>query len=246
MIDGGSTDGTVGLLRGAEARYPHLRWISEPDNGISDALNKGLQLASGDLVGVIGDDDSYEANAFETVAQAAATAPNAGIMAGHCRLIRNDGFVVGVARASYTNRKDLLECWSYWGNRVFIPAPASFISRAALAKVGGFEERDRYAMDYRHWIKLTEHFQVCVVDHVLANFRQDEGSISFSLVEKQWKETIAISKDYWGSFLSWGFYRFLTSYWRFQLGKEVTMLRLRLPRTYLRRRLRRLLSEHYP
>ena len=85
--------------------------------------------------------------------------------------------------------------------------------KTALDAVGGFEERDRYAMDFRHWIKLTGCSQVRIVDQVLANFRLDEGSISFSSYQKQWKETLSISKEYWGSPLHLSYYEFLGSYW---------------------------------
>src|SRR5256885_10006653 len=68
IIDGGSTDGTVSILKEYADRHAHIRWISEPDNGISDALNKGLAMMNGDAVGVIGDDDCYAPEVFWTVA----------------------------------------------------------------------------------------------------------------------------------------------------------------------------------
>ncbi|MFL6416147.1 MAG: glycosyltransferase family 2 protein [Bryobacteraceae bacterium] len=215
IIDGASTDGTVELLKSAAARYPHLRWISESDRGLSHALNKGLALATGDAVGVIGDDDFYEPGAFRAVASEFGKFPETGVVTGDCRNVRNDGSTVQISKAAYTNRHELIDYWKHWGRTVFIPAPGTFIRRQAIDKVGGFEESDRYAMDYRHWIKITEHFSVRTVGQVLANFRCDEGSISFSLEAKQRSESIAISKDYWGSPLSWDYYRFLVSYAKF-------------------------------
>jgi hypothetical protein len=67
-------------------------------------------------------------------------------------------------------------------------------------------------MDYRHWIKITEHFKVRTIDRVLAHARYDEGSISFSHAKAQQEEAIAISKEYWGSYLHPMFYKFLFSY----------------------------------
>ena len=63
ILDGGSTDNTLSILK----KYPHLKWVSEPDEGQADALNKGLQMASGDIVGWINSDDYYEANIFREV-----------------------------------------------------------------------------------------------------------------------------------------------------------------------------------
>jgi len=54
IIDGASTDGTVDVIREYADRYPHIRWISESDRGLSEALNKGLKLSTGDIIGVLG------------------------------------------------------------------------------------------------------------------------------------------------------------------------------------------------
>src|ERR1041384_4730057 len=68
IIDGGSTDGTVEFLKSVAEKYPHIKWISEKDNGVSSALNKGLALASGDIIGVNGDDDFYKPGTFDIIA----------------------------------------------------------------------------------------------------------------------------------------------------------------------------------
>jgi len=64
VIDGGSTDGTVEILK----KYPHLKWISEKDSGQSEALNKGLKMATGDIIAWINSDDWYAEGAFNNVA----------------------------------------------------------------------------------------------------------------------------------------------------------------------------------
>ncbi len=225
IVDGSSTDGTIELLVTASRSYPHLRWISEPDSGLSEALNKGLTLATGEAMGIIGDDDFYEPGAFQLVNAEFDSAPQAGLVTGHCRIVRADESAIRVARASYTNRRDLIECWRTWGETVFIPAPGTFIRRAVIEEVGGFDEKDRYAMDYRHWIKITEHFEIRIVDAVLANFRFDEGTISFSAEKKQQSETIAISKDYWGSPWTKSYLAILKSYLR-RFGVKATLFAL--------------------
>jgi glycosyltransferase involved in cell wall biosynthesis len=228
IVDGASTDGTIEFLEAASRMYPHLRWISETDSGLSEALNKGLRLATGGAVGIIGDDDFYEPGAFQLVNAEFGAAPKAGLVTGHCRLVRADESEIRVARAAYTNRRDLIECWRTWGSTVFIPAPGTFIRKAVIDKVGGFEEKDRYAMDYRHWIKIAEHFEIRIVDAVLANFRFDEGTISFSSEKKQQSETIAISKDYWGYPWTRSYFATLKSY-RKHVGFKATFFAL-LPR----------------
>jgi glycosyltransferase involved in cell wall biosynthesis len=212
IIDGGSTDGTVEVIREYAERYPHIRWKSEKDNGISDAFNKGLAMMTGDAVGIIGDDDYYEPDIFGAVAEAFQEHPGVGIVAGNCAQIRNDGSVWMVLRASFSSRRDLIQCWKHWGRATMLPAPSSFILRRAIDLAGGFDLADRYAMDYHHWIKITGKFDVHTIDRVLANFRCDEGTVSFSQHEKQWQETLAISKRYWGGMFDRVYYEMLFSY----------------------------------
>jgi glycosyltransferase involved in cell wall biosynthesis len=57
IVDGGSTDGTVEIIKSYAEKYPHIRWISEKDNGQSDAMNKGISMAKGEILGVLNVDD---------------------------------------------------------------------------------------------------------------------------------------------------------------------------------------------
>lgn len=72
VVDGGSTDGTLEMLQDVEGRFHgRLKWISEPDNGIYDAMNKGVRMSSGDVVGFLNADDYYQDNGvLETIAGA--------------------------------------------------------------------------------------------------------------------------------------------------------------------------------
>jgi len=235
IVDGNSTDGTVEMLESLAARYPHLKWISEPDRGISDALNKGLALATGEVIGVNGDDDCYEPGVFEIVAAEFAPDPAVGVVAGSCAHVRNDGTIAFTSKAGFTNRHELIEYWKHWGTSVFLPAPSTFFRMKAVDLVGGFEETDRYAMDYHHWIKITENFEVRIIDKVLARFRYDEGSVTFSRSKEQMAETYAISRKYWGSKTSSSYYRLAFSYFDFHKVKPwrdriINSLRYRLGR----------------
>lgn len=221
IIDGGSTDGTISLLGSYAARYPHLRWISEADNGISSALNKGFALASGDAIGVIGDDDFYAPEVFGIIAAEFEANPDVALVSGNCDFIDNANLVINTQRASYTSRDELIQCWRFWGKRVAIAAPSTFIKKQAIDEVGGFDEADRYAMDYHHWLKITEKFPaVRTVNQVFARFRLDAGTVSFSSNSAQWNEMLRISRKYWGSKTSRDYYRHLFSFVKhYQLAK---------------------------
>jgi glycosyltransferase involved in cell wall biosynthesis len=212
IIDGGSTDGAVELLKSYAEKYPHLRWISEKDNGISSALNKGLTMATGDIIGVNGDDDFYLPGAFEIVAEEFEQNPSVGVVSGNCEIIHNDGTVALGWKTGFTNRRELIEFWKHWGKSVFLPAPSTFFRKEVVDAVGGFDEADRFAMDYHHWIKITEKFRVKTTASVLARFRHDEGSISFSRGQEQLAEMHGISRQHWGSIFDPDFYRLSFSY----------------------------------
>jgi glycosyltransferase involved in cell wall biosynthesis len=210
IIDGGSVDGTVELLTSYARKYPHIRWISEKDNGISSALNKGLAMASGDIIGVNGDDDFYKPDVFGLIAAEFEKNPSVGVVAGHCDHIHNDGTVAFTSKASFTSRRDLIEYWKHWG-RAFLPAPSTFFRKKVVDIVGGFDEADRYAMDYHHWIKITEKFDVKTIDRILANFRYGEGTVTFSHSQEQLAEAYSISKRYWGSKATFSYYQLAIS-----------------------------------
>jgi glycosyltransferase involved in cell wall biosynthesis len=235
IVDGGSTDGTVEVIREYAARYPHIRWISEPDRGISDAFNKGLAMMQGDAVVIIGDDDFYEPDVFGRVVEEFRAYPEVGVVSGHLNMIRTDGSLADVAHAGFIDRKTLIKCWSHWCKDTLLPAPSTFIRREVIDTVGGFEVEDRYAMDYHHWIKITEKFDVRIIDQILANFRWDDGSTSFSNWPKQWAETLAVSKKHWGSKFSGDYYDILYSYWKEyrwpQISKNLNGRKKQLRRT---------------
>ena len=87
VVDGGSTDGTLELL----AQFPEVKVISEPDEGLSDAVNKGIALASGELVGWLNADDWYLPGALAAVAVAAEANPGAEWFTGGCPIVDGTG-----------------------------------------------------------------------------------------------------------------------------------------------------------
>lgn len=212
IIDGLSTDGSVAVIRDYAQRYPHIRWISEKDDGISNAFNKGLAMVTGEIIGIIGDDDYYEPNILSFVADQFAQNPAIGVLSGGCHHVGNDGGIRFTLRAGFTNRLDLIRFWNNWGSTNYLAPQSTFFRKEVIEKVGGFEETDKYAMDYHHWIKITEFFAVRTVDRVLGSFRWDTGTVSFSRNKEQFREMLRISQKYWGSRLSPSYYQFACSF----------------------------------
>ena len=185
VVDGGSTDATMAIVRAAGE---HVRWVSEPDRGLSDAMNKGIAMARNDVVGWLNADDVYLPGTLQKVADAFGRRPHAQWVTGRCLIIDADGREI---RRGITRYKDaLLRRYSFplFLTQNFISAPATFVRRDALRAVGGFEERFRYSMDYDVWLKLARRSAPVVLDEPLASFRMAEGSLSMSGFERQFRE----------------------------------------------------------
>jgi glycosyltransferase involved in cell wall biosynthesis len=137
VVDGGSTDGTVEVIRRHESRI--ARWVSEPDEGISDAFNKGIALATGEVVGIISADDGLWPGAIAAVREAFARHPTADVVYGNAVFLEPGGRSV-VSRPERDFR--------YVHLRSPLRHAAVFVRRDAYARYGGFDRGYRLAMDY--------------------------------------------------------------------------------------------------
>jgi glycosyltransferase involved in cell wall biosynthesis len=168
VMDGGSTDGTVGIL----AEYPHLTWVSERDRGQSDALNKGFRRARGEIVGWLNADDVYRPGAISmAVAFLREHTEVAGVYSD-CPFIDEQGkpFYLSAAR-KFDIRTLLLED--------YIPQPTVFLRRRAIEDVGPLYESLQYVMDWEYWLRIGARHQLAYIPGVaLASFRLCQGTKS--------------------------------------------------------------------
>ncbi len=193
VVDGGSTDGTLDILR---AQGDAVRFVSEPDNGLSDAMNKGIAMARNDVVGWLNADDVYLSGALARVREAFDARPDALWATGRCLIIDGDGKEI---RKGITRYKDLLlRNWSFplFLTQNFVSSPATFVRREAFDVVGGFEQRFRYSMDYDVWLKLGRRSAPIVIDEPLACFRMVEGTLSMSGFERQFAEHLQNAREH--------------------------------------------------
>jgi glycosyltransferase involved in cell wall biosynthesis len=184
VVDGGSTDGTVDLLRESTG----IRWISESDRGLSHALNKGIAMATGDVIGELNADDVYEPGALAAVAAALRDRPDAMWLTGFCRIIDGDGAEIREPVTAYKNW--LLRHYSLdlYLTHNFISAPATFFRREVLDECGGFDERYRISVDYDLQLRIARRYEPIVLERYLSNFRMAEGSLSMSGFRTQFRE----------------------------------------------------------
>ena len=192
VMDGASSDRTVEIARS----FPHAEVHSEPDRGLSDALNKGLRLARGDLVGWLNADDLSEPGALHRVGTAFAERPDAPLVTGLCRIIGGDGEEIRKPITAYKNF--LLRHYSYrlYLTQNFISSPASFMNRRTLGQVGEFDERFRLSMDYDMFLRLLKHGQPVILDDYLASFRMDPGTLSMENFESGFDEHVQNAREH--------------------------------------------------
>jgi glycosyltransferase involved in cell wall biosynthesis len=193
VVDGGSTDATMEIVAAAG---PQVRAISEPDNGLSDAMNKGVAMARNDVIGWLNADDLYLPGALRRVADAFERHPQAIWATGHCLIIDGDGREIRRGVTRYKNA--LLRRWSFqlFLTQNFVSSPATFVRRDALLDLGGFEERFRYSMDYDLWLKLGRRAAPIVIEAPIACFRMVEGSLSMTGFERQFHEHMLNAREH--------------------------------------------------
>ncbi len=164
VMDGGSTDGTVEILRSYGDK---VRWISEPDAGQSSAINRGWKMVQGEILTWINSDDGLAPGAVRVARRAFRENRGVGLVYGRGAILDQRGRI--------THKFDGTEPFSLW--RLvhmldFILQPASFISRRAAETVGWLREDLHYAMDWEFWIRLALEAPVVHVPVVLGYSRE--------------------------------------------------------------------------
>jgi glycosyltransferase involved in cell wall biosynthesis len=184
IIDGGSTDGSVDIIK----KYEHQInfWISEKDRGISDAFNKGIAKATGELVGIINADDWYETDAVQTIVNSYSSRIH--VYCGMVSMISEKG-VVQKVRMSDDKKLN-------YG--MYIMHPTTFVKRVLYERIGNFDVEYRYAMDYDLILRVrSSGYSILCIPTKIACMRV--GGIS-SDMEVANLEVIRIMKKHFSTF----------------------------------------------
>ncbi|HXG50606.1 MAG TPA: glycosyltransferase family 2 protein [candidate division Zixibacteria bacterium] len=186
IIDGGSTDETLAVLRRYEK---HLIWVSEPDNGQTDAINKGFLRAHGDIVAWLCADDLYEKDTIRRVVEYFQHHTATGMVYGECLYIDAQGKVIGKYPTTNFDIESLLSF-------CFIPQPTVFLRRSVLDRVGILDPALQFAMDLDLWIRVALKEQIDFLPKVLARYRLHNGSKTVSWSTAVEKEGIRVRERY--------------------------------------------------
>ncbi|MBF0336980.1 MAG: glycosyltransferase [Nitrospirae bacterium] len=171
VIDGGSTDDTLDILR----KYPHLIWISEKDNGQADALNKGVARSSGDIIAWINSDDYYCPNAFHTIAMKFEMMPYAKIIVAQTLYLFESTMESFLSRNRELTFEDMIR---YWDHCVPPTQPSVFFKTDVLNETGPFDTSLHYTMDFDMWLKMSLKHVFYSIPDVLAVYRFHDKSKS--------------------------------------------------------------------
>lgn len=168
VVDAGSTDGTIEILRCYEGR---IKWVSEPDEGHADAINKGWRMSSGEILAWLNADDVWVVP--DAVSQAVAylqAHPEVDVVYGDCGRIDVDGNVVGM---SYLHEWDLEYAVEYCDH--CIPQPASFIRRRIVEQVNWLDVNFISKKDHELWLRIGLAGNIRRIPVLLAHARACPG-----------------------------------------------------------------------
>lgn len=191
VIDGGSTDNTVSILKKYQK---HLRFVSEKDRGQTHAINKGIKKSTGEIIGYLNSDDVLAPGALKTVGALFRDHPEAAWLTGEYRIINAHGTTIQPYVTWYkrllrlTANKQVLSVANY------ISQPSTFWRRSAMQRVGLFDERLRYCMDFQYWLRLFQESPPLICNQELSSFRIHGASKGGSAYEKQFAEEHAVLK----------------------------------------------------
>ncbi len=181
IIDGGSSDKTPEILEKYGREYSHIVWVSEKDKGQSDAMNKGIGLARGKVIGVLNVDDYYEPGVLSMILDIFKPLPEPSFVCGNCNCWGDDGSLLYVNKPRKLEFKDLLI-----GDRVN-PFPvnpsAYFYHKSVHEQIGMYDPVEEYALDIDFVLRAVRVSHLQYVDQVWGNFRLIKDTKTASLIK---------------------------------------------------------------
>jgi glycosyltransferase involved in cell wall biosynthesis len=196
IVDGGSTDGSKDIIQ----KYSeHLAWwVSEPDHGQTDAINKGFAHARGEILAWLNADDLYEPQAVEEAVHYLVHNPQVGMVYGDALLIDKQGAVLGKFPARQTSYQKLRR------GSVHIPQQAAFFRASVWHEVAPLDISFYFAMDYDLWVRIAKRYPIHYLPRTWARFRIHEAAKTKRADDRCYPEMLKVHFREGGSvFLGW-------------------------------------------
>ncbi|GBU06995.1 hypothetical protein AwDysgo_03260 [Bacteroidales bacterium] len=210
VIDGGSTDGTLAILK----KYPHLKYLSEKDEGQADALQKGLEMSTGDIVGWINSDDYLEPDVLSQVVDSFESA-NIDWLVGDITFLFDKDKYFRPEKSAKITRQSLLS------DPNILRQQGTFFRKRALQNVGGFDKKYQMVMDLDLWFRLLSLSEPLMIDRNMAYFRiHADQKTSGKQIKLQTKEILDVFRKNKSPLC----YRFKIAWRNFFFGKYLQLI----------------------
>ena len=187
VIDGGSTDGSDDIIKKHEKQIAH--WISEPDTGQSNAINKGFAKASGEILAWLNSDDLLMPSAIKIAANYFMEYPDIGVVYGDRLHIDFKGNVIGMNQGpSYKQ--------NMFKRNFTLPQETVFFRKEIFQKIGGLDESLHFAMDFDLWCKMSEVTNMRHIPFFMGCFREHESAKSIAVHHSKENNAIKYLKEH--------------------------------------------------
>lgn len=182
VMDGGSTDGTVDVLR----KYPQVQWVSERDRGQSDAINKGFRRATGEVMAWLNSDDRYAPRILGEVMRYFAAHPACRLLYGDITFMGRDGSRLYDLAGDKLSYASLVACPD------LVRQPSTFWRRSLVEERGGVDESLHVVMDLDFFLRIGHGERFHYLPRVLSHYRCYEENKSLSLSRLQVREMLRV------------------------------------------------------
>jgi len=193
ITDGASTDGSLDIIKKYKDR---LKYISEKDKGQSDGINKGLKMATGDIVAFLNADDVYTQGALDKVVTYFKENPDCMWLTGYCRIIDENDKEIKKFITKYKNSQLRKFSFEQLLIQDSIPQPATFWRRKLHDEVGYIDESLHFAMDQDLLARFAKKYKMHLIQDYLAEFRFTSDTKTGSSVEKTLRESKLVAERY--------------------------------------------------
>ncbi|WP_375498743.1 glycosyltransferase family 2 protein [uncultured Nostoc sp.] len=185
IVDGGSSDKTIDIIKDKANQYPHIRWISEKDRGQSDALNKGIAIAQGEIIGVLNVDDFYEKNVLRRIFEIFQTLPEPSLIVGNCNVCNQQDKLIYINKPSKLRTIDFLLERRVNEDRIIdasfpVNPSAYFYHKSLHQQIGLYKVEDHYVMDLDFLLKAFSSSHVKYFNETWGNYRYYPGTKTFN------------------------------------------------------------------
>ena len=184
IVDGGSTDGSAEIIKQFTDKLAW--WVSEPDLGQADAINKGFAHANGKIFAWLNSDDTYLPGAISQAVESLLAFPDAALVYGDANLIDEQGSIIGRFPSRQTDLHRLLR------GSVHIPQQTTFFWSRFWEQAGPLDPTFNMAMDYDLWVRLAKLASLIYVPRLWANFRLHNEGKSVALDDRFYPEMIRV------------------------------------------------------